>query len=61
MEKSARDSLEWGERVLANRAGGKDPKLPDEYHQNGHWKHIEQHHKVLRKGLERMTQQLIFL
>ena len=61
MENSARDSIEWGERVLANRAGGKDLKPLDEEHQNVHRKNIEQHHRVLRKGLERMTQQLIFL
>ena len=61
MKRYVRDSLELGERVLANREGGKDPKPLDEYHQNGHRKQIEQHHRVLRKGLERMTQQLIFL
>ena len=58
---SMRDSLEWGERVLASREGGKDMKPPDEYYHNGHCKHIEQHHKMLRKGLERMTQQILFL
>ena len=59
MEKSVRDSLEWGERVLASRAGGKDPKPQDEDHHTGHREKIEHHHKVLHKGLERLTQQLI--
>ena len=61
MEKSVRDSLEWGERALANREGGKDLKPLDEVHQNGHRKQIEQHHRVIHKGLERITQQLLFL
>ena len=32
-----------------------------EDHQNGHQKDIEQHHKLLHKGQEKMTQQLLFL
>ena len=55
MEKYVSDSLEWGERVLASRASGKDPKPLDEAHQNRHRKNIEQHHKVLHEVLKRMT------
>ena len=61
MEKSARDSLEWGERVLANKVGVKDLKPPDEYHHTRQHKNIEQHHRVLHKGQERMTQISLFL
>ena len=32
MEKSGRDSREWGERVLVNKAGGKDLKTLGEDH-----------------------------
>ena len=39
--KSTRDILEWGERILANKEGGKDPKPVDEDNKNGHQKQIE--------------------
>ena len=56
-----RDSLKWEERVLASRESGKDPKLPEEGHLVGHRRKIGQHHILLHRGQERMTQQLIFL
>ena len=47
--------------VLASRVGGKGLKPLDEDHHNGHRKHIEQHHRVIHKGQERMAQKIIFL
>ena len=40
MKNYGRDNPEYEERVLASRAGGKDPKPQDEYHLWKHWKHI---------------------
>ena len=46
MEKYARYSVEWGEKIVASTAGGKDPKTPNEYHQKGHHNQIQKHHEV---------------
>ena len=44
------DILEWEERVLASKASGRDPKLPNEDHLSRNRRQIGQDHIVLHRG-----------